>query len=384
METYTRETVLYATNAPPCGDEVYLANQPVKYVKEVKLAPEHRVKPSPLTLTPRAKQYKNVSTCRVVTRRQFNGAYYCGSRIWPGGWTTYYFRTIEQNTDVLTPAYERELWSLYLRNKLQDDKVSYADSIGEWRESVKMLGQGASIIKRAFKATKRLFKSRRRVRGLNRWFKTVFGKPASSKWELMDAVSVDLCIKFGIEPTANVLWDTASAMNRYLLKSRRLQVTHVRKGKRSYTGWGEEGELLVEGTISTRAIAYVTYDMNNRSFTSGNLAESLWAGTSLSFMVDWFWNVGSYLSSFNAMNGVTSLSGVLCHREVVKGTDTRRKSGDSCQTPGTYTHTAYWREMLGDIPYANLPQPSLPTTDLWGRLLSSIEVLASMRKGHSA
>jgi hypothetical protein len=200
----------------------------------------------------------------------------------------------------------------------------------------------------------------------------------------MDAVRVDLAIKFGIKPMAQLAWDSVEQLDRVLQMERRIQVTLENEGTLNVAGrFG--GVYTVKRTLSSRAIAFVRYDPNNREFTSGNLAEALWAGTRLSFMLDWFWNFGGYLSSFNAMGGVVSFRGVVCRRDTRTGVDRRVDFGSAYKVirEGRWVYKSYRRDLVSTIPMASLPEPSLPTSNIWGRLFSSIEVFASMRKASS-
>lgn len=198
----------------------------------------------------------------------------------------------------------------------------------------------------------------------------------------MDAVSVDLCIKFGIQPMAQLAWDTVGQLDRYLLSARRLQVTVTNEDTMKRAG-AYGGQSSATRRLSLRAIAYVRYDMDHREFTSGNLAEALWAGTTMSFMIDWWYNVGSYLASFSALRGVTSINGVLCRREVITGRDEEIDlPGAAVDSPGLWRRKAYSRTVFTTIPMASLPDFKPPTTDLGSRLFTALEVFASLRQRH--
>jgi hypothetical protein len=363
----------------PCLDTLSTVNTIVSTTSTLDRAVEHRVKPDPLTLTTRGLQYTDVRTTRQE-RQVLYPAYGCPGGLTIGTQTDWKYGL---PTQPIVPC-EAPDWALAFRNKLQDDKVSFAEQIGEWREAVSMMSDGVGVMKRAFRAVKRIWRNRRHVRNWRKWYKTTFKRPPSSKWELQDAISVHLMIKFGITPMLTQLEDVMVQLDRYLLKTRRIQVTLKTRG--AYSAGGRYGGTYsIERVRSTRVIAFVTYDMDNREFTSGNIGEALWAGTKLSFVVDWFWDVSSYLSSFNALKGVTSLQGVICRRDTVKGIDRRVQFGPGykVQTPGTWNKKSYQRDKFGitDIPISSLPKPRLPDTDLWSRWLTLREILSSVRHG---
>jgi hypothetical protein len=205
------------------------------------------------------------------------------------------------------------------------------------------------------------------------------------RYELWDIVSADLALKFGIKPYINQIEDAVDALQSVKVCKRRLQVT-VKAETRKSTAGLNGGSYDVRWIRSYRAIAYVTFDWESSDFTAGNIGEALWAGSKLSFMVDWMWDVSSYLRSFNATNGVTSLRGVLCDRQRVIGRDDRlnlvRSSGatTSILRVGTWARRSYQRSTFTSIPMASVPMPKLPDSDIWGKLLSAGEILGSLIK----
>lgn len=362
-----------------CINDELLGNVAIGQTVISQLDPAHRVKPNPLSNTSLGLQFTSVKKYghHVDVTTSFTGT--CAAA--PTGRPPFINEAhIWVSPPLAIPVVDAPNWALAMRGKILDDKVSFADTIGEWRESVHMLGQATSALHRAWKAALRLWKLRHARRFLKRWFVHTFGRDPSSKLELMDAVSVDLAIKFGIKPTANLIWDSTQQLNRYLIQKRRLTVTLKEKGAGTYPGeYGGAYAITVEK--SYRAICYVTYNMDSREFTSGNLAEALWAGTRLSFMVDWFINVGSYLASFSAMRGVTSVTGVLCKRERRSGTDSRilTKDGHMLER-GKYEYRSYARDYFTGIPMAHFPSVRLPEGNLVAKIWSSLEVLYSIRK----
>jgi hypothetical protein len=281
-------------------------------------------------------------------------------------------------------------WVTPLRLKMQSDKLSLADTLGEWREAVKLVEDSAGFFKRAATEAKEIFRSKRKIRQAAKSFKRLFKRRHWTKWELKDYVQVDLLIKFGIKPTAQLLWDIGDTLNKIQFVRRRYQVslrrdvTDTLEADPGYTG-----TLRTQARRSVRAIAYVTYNMDNPAFTTGNLAESLWAGTSLSFMVDWFWNFGGYLSSFNAMNGVKSFKGVVGNKILIARRDNRTAyvSGGTRTTvqPARSTFKSYERTVMLGLPLASLPEvkPLSESVD-WSKLISAREVLFSMRQSRRA
>lgn len=345
----------------------------------VELPVAHRVKPTNLltSLTSLGLQSSLWYSPRTET------AFMSPSGTWCGKYEVgSYLGCRKAYPDTNTRIFVTPNWALALRNKIQDDKVSFADNIGEWRESVKLAEDAAGMFKRAWKTTKTLWRLRKNRRAMYWWFRKGFGRDPANKFELKDAYQVDLLLQFGIKPLCDQAYDSAQQLNRILALKRRLQVTLTSENRvRKMGTFG--GEFLTINRRSVRAIAYVTYDSNSREFTAGNLGEALWAGTRLSYLVDWWWNFGSYLSSFNAMNGVTSCRGVACIRDTSTGQDKRRTlSASATVRPGKVVYKAYQRTAFTSIPLPSLPSFRPPETDLFGRLRTTIEVFLSIRNAN--
>lgn len=343
------------------------------------LPPQHRALPTNLldSLTGQAKQFTEVHYARIEAKHESGWGLRCN------GFKTYY--TIDRRVVYTAPTMSiPDLsidWMTAMRNKIQDDKISFAESIGEWRESVKLFEEGTDILKRAGKFAKRIWRNRKNRRAMAYQFKALFSRDPENKYELFDFVKVDLALKFGFKPNADLLYDSVQQLSRVVARKRRIQVTVPKE--QTYTQNGSvSGSIVVKRKSSIRAIAYVEYDVDDYDFTSGNLAEALWAGIPVSFMVDWFYSVGSYLSSFNAMKGVKSLKGTITIKDRWTGEDRRViTSGCTLHTQGRWIYRSHERRLFYDLPYGDLPSLRVPDTDLWERLWSSVEVLLSIRKG---
>lgn len=343
-----------------------------------------RVRPPGLALTALPLQNRKVCTARKFSMWESGLGTYCGIRK-----SRFYRETRYQIVPVFgigVIPYPTVAWQNAMRLKIQDDKVSFAETIGEWREAVAVLEGGGDILRKAIKAAKQAYRLRRDRRALKKWFKNLFKREPSSRVELMDAVGTDLAIKFGILPQIALLHDILDKLPEILLRKRRLQVTLKSDVVHDVPSTYERGLYRLVGSKSYRAICYVTYDLDSNGFTAGNPAEALWAGIPVSFLFDWFIDVGSYLSSFNAMKGVNSFGGVLCIREKVFGEDTRTPDIETdakwyrLTEPGRVHYSSYERQLLGSLPLPALPMPRLPSGGLWNRLRTVTEMLLTSRR----
>lgn len=371
---------LYETRSGLCpsGPPETFVEYEVRREQRSSRDPESRVKPFPLTLTARARQYTEVATLgQSMFRKTYSwGCEASGYNEVPVTVSTYRYLMPSQPIFGVIP----NGWVTKMRNAIQDDKVSFAESIGEWRDSVALLQQGASTLKRASQQAKRLLTKRITRRRLRAAFMRTIGRNPNGRVELYDFVAADLALKFGIAPNIAMLHDVVTGFSANLSLGKRLTVTD--KITRSFSIDGDYGGSYTGTcTSSVRAIAFVRYNAADRTFTTGNLGESLWAGTPFSFMVDWFLDVGSYLSSFNAMQGVKSITGALCIRHVINGVDQRNayKKHVSIR-PGVYKYKSQERQLFTELPYASFPHVRLPSTALWSRLWTTIELLITVRR----
>lgn len=376
MTTHTYQRVKTSEYIMYCGTlRTNFSSVSVEQVDENTLPRESRKRPDPLDLTKRAKQYREVRTPRVASKIS-NQVSTCNGK--PTTWP-------RQDWDyamppTLIPSVDEPDWALDLRNKIQEDKVSFAESIGEWKQAVKATESVWRILARAAKRVRQLWRVRKNRRAFRDLFRRIMERDPDSKVELYDFANVDMALKFGILPQVQLAYDSAEAVNRISKLWRRLQVTKYAQGVEEVPGDGG-GYYRVTAKKSVRAIAYVRYDPENRDFTSGNLAEALWAGTRLSFIVDWAVNVGSYLSSFNAMKGVIGFKAVLCRRETRKGVDTRIPTGyTTCQKAGSMIYRSYERTVVQSLPWADHPPVPLFANSSIGKMVSAAEIFWSIRR----
>lgn len=381
--TYTRASKLTFRQTNVCtGGILTYSTKDVSGVEVFKLPLERRKKPSPLDITPRAKQWTAQVTCRICRWRGQDTVAWCQSR---------YFQVINEYWDYEIPTTLAgqiglvvfpQKWVLALRQKIQEDKVSFAETLGEWREAINLLESGVKTFQRAGRLAASLMKRRGKKRALKRWFRAQFGSSPRSELVLQDAVQLDLALKFGIKPNLGLLWDTLEALGRVRSRKRKIKITIKTKVEAYNKGLGG-GVLTVYGERGDRVVAFVTYDVGHSDFTAGNLASALWAGTSASFIVDWFYDVGSYLESFDALKGVLSFKAAHMIRDKFRMVDTRllgRGQNEVCEVPGLHSYRSFERQIINKLPYADAPQPMLPETDLWGRLHTLIEILAVQRR----
>lgn len=146
---------------------------------------------------------------------------------------------------------------------------------------------------------------------------------------------------------------------------------------------GRSGTATVTGRMSQRAVAYVQFKQDAGNFTAGNIASSLWAGTKLSFMVDWMLNIGGYLESLTALTYVDSVAGTLTTKREFHGKVDTVRPGEQLISPGTLRYTDTSRARFNSIPLP--PRVDFrfgdPGGASWDQLVSAVEILYQLRRG---
>lgn len=287
-------------------------------------------------------------------------------------------------------------WAGPMRLKIKADAVNLADTIGEWRESIDALKHGAEICRDAYRAVKtsQLARKGKRLRLASKTRKGRRGGIPRNKhktpldkalWNAaQDVVGADLAIKFGVTPTLKLASDLQEALARYATEGvmKRLVVTVGETRSGTYAPSNSIATYEWSTDVSKRAVMYVKVKPYSPVWTAGNPAEALWAGMRLSFMIDWFWNFGNYLSSIDALESVTMMKGTLTTKTFVRAKAHVRSSTWSVEKPYRYASQTHERELVSTVPFAQLPDVSLPFDDphAMGKLWSSLEILSGLRR----
>jgi hypothetical protein len=256
-----------------------------------------------------------------------------------------------------------------------------ADTIGEWRETAEAVEGGAKALQKAYNFVKKLKNTPRKF-----WPKVLMGKWRRRKTLKPDDINtIYLVTTFGVLPWMNLAQDAIDALNSGNVKPPRRRFTVTKKAQRVYRTTGKSGgELVATSEIVKRAVLHVRYKPNLSNFTSGNIAEALWAGVPLSFMVDWFISVGDWLSAIDALDGVESIIGTVTTHSRGSFVDSRLQSSSPSSGGTGYV----MREGRGSVKVYNrqvVNTVGMPLTVEWknsasyGKLISSLAILRNLR-----
>lgn len=370
----------FVSNDKTCAKE-WLTTRNSGATATWKIPRESRVKPDDLlrNMTARANQ-SHERTQYLVYKRVLNTNVVCGGKTLAGK-TTSHETTAVRRVVLDYPSID---WAQALRLKIMNLQYSFAETIGEWRESVKYLEGGADVLTRAYKGARNIWSSRRKRRTTVRFLKTLLPdyrhKELKTKQGFLDVASVHLAITYGITPMIGVIEDTLEQLNDKIGQlALRVQVTVPTE----ITARSSDalGPYYGTGKRSKRAIAYIWLQPEYANFTPGNLAEAIWAGTKLSFMVDWFLNVGSYLKALNSLDYIRELRGTVTTLTIADYTDEAAHQ-QGLVKKGKISQRMFSREIMTSIPMPSRVNYSLPSGDgVMNQLVSAVEILFQLRSG---
>lgn len=275
-------------------------------------------------------------------------------------------------------------WEIAMRNKIKADRLCLADSIGEWRETADAVSGGAKALRNAMRYMRQLVRMPR-----SRWpgeLRHLFDRRRTLT--VRDIPGAYLCTVFGVVPWVDLANEVgeklAIAASAGIVK--RYSVTRKRSDVLDFPGI-RGGSLRVQVDKTTRAVFLVRHRADGGSFTTGNVLESLWAGVPMSFMIDWFVGVGSWLSAIDALADVDMSIGTVTTRERRTCID-MRKGGRFSALPSNLQITDH-RHGSGFYQYYNRVVTSTigfplhlewqPTPTL-GKLISTLAVLHELRR----
>lgn len=181
---------------------------------------------------------------------------------------------------------------LDIRLKIKESSINLGTALAEYRQSARMFGSAATAVVNAWK----VFKGKR-----PRQILTPCMVPASY-----------LVYTYGVAPLVGDLYNSVEELalrlgfpvrKRYFASAK----GHA-KGGSSATVSGLTTDIDARMSRTKRVTAYVEFDVENASrFTSGNILEIGWEVIPYSFVVDWMFSIGDYLSSLDALRAVETM-----------------------------------------------------------------------------
>lgn len=353
--------------------------------------PESRaypVAPLYLSMTQRAKVYRDrihYATRRTDSTKTAN----CSGVLIPYPVETYTHENILST--LLNPPDVAAKLSVLGRLMVKKDLVNLADTIGEYRECIDMVSTAGTglweIVEKVRASWRRPFR-KKKVKYI-RVGRTVLKRRKTFVSQMRSIPTTILVADFGLAPLAGLIDDSVTAWNDRLGSPfiRRVSATATSTLDSEVAGvYG--GSAKMESSRHGKAIWYVELSALRQSqrFTSGNILEAVWAGIPFSFVVDYFLKVGDWLSSFDALTGVTTRSGC-CSYKVRQLTVDDRVLFKSTSTYKYSIHEPGWRhyhsfERTNALPLTITGRPEYRPSFSIRRLRDLMSVLVSSLIGN--
>lgn len=331
--------------------DVHMDPQLMKQVTTVSNGPEHRQKPVDLigNMTAQPQQSKTVVTnCYhgpfliqddAVDYSCYPNPYPHDIRVW--GWSV-----VGAGGQIIEPGavpQDRDT-DLELRLAIKKESINLGTALAEYRQSARMFGSAA----RKVVETWRFFKGKR-----NRKVLTPCMIPSSY-----------LVYTYGVAPLIGDLYNSVEELALRLgfpLRKRYFAASQgLAKASQTTTDSGMEKKIDARMSSSKRVTAYVEFDVENASrFTAGNILEVGWEVIPYSFVVDWVFSVGDYLSSIDALRAVSNMN-VSTVTKVKYNHNVKLKYTNAHGTTysnhnGAYIFESHKRDVSHTIPLPSLP-----------------------------
>jgi hypothetical protein len=273
-------------------------------------------------------------------------------------------------------------WQTDFRNAVSDAVASQVgESVYEARETAKSVYDGAKWLWDTYRCIKSLgfkctrFKRRRKP--------TARQRSEDARKSFGDLTDADLGIKLGLKPTVDLIHELHDRYNSRS-GSQLVKVTSQSSGTKS-----TNGEIWrIQCDKSCRAVGYVKISHNARIWTVNPILVA-WEVIPVSFMVDWFWDVGSTLKSWYMPSGFEFVGGCVSEKTRIRAigktypTPVKYYQDYWYRTlsPGVYTYTSHKRDAFSTLPPMRYlpPAPDLGNPS-YSKLWTALEILGKLKR----
>jgi hypothetical protein len=288
---------------------------------------ERRVRParpqwSPTALEKAARGYEKLQQQIVVSNNRQTGC--SPASLFPSYWNGYHIRSTWEywkrpSIPALTLDFDEDPCRAKLLARIDDMGLNISDVLAEADEAVEMVYSGAVKTKELFDRAREFTRNPPNVVRKNYYARKRIGKRALGQ-ALVDVNNAHLLGTFGWGPFLSDAADIVDYLRSETWKTRPLvsriqtsaSVTKRMSGVDGYTPWNCRKTMKRSYTIYVQWRNPATgYDLN-----PGNAVEWLWERIPMSFMVDYFFTIGSYLKTLDAMLRVERWAGTVTTREI--------------------------------------------------------------------
>lgn len=288
-------------------------------------------------------------------RKEVSGTVSCSGKVYP--YTGY-----DQQSPIGYGGYndpDLPAWQNGIREKLSAQTVNLASSCAEYRETGHMFVDLARGARDAWNDMRKLR----------------FGKYLKpKKWAQMS-----LQYKFGVKPLVEDTVEAAIRLNAHLGFPPRgvihtsAQETGEYKAESPYGGY-----RIVMSTRVARATIVYQNSPGRQFMHAGTPLEWAWELIPFSFVMDWGIQVGNWLTSLDALRGISNVGGVVSDKITRTGVADYNSYGTAyrCIRPVIYRYESHSRAAVSSIPMARLKYEPSVTLE---RVKTALQLLTSAK-----
>lgn len=320
--------------------------------------PESRPRPTPLFLHP-------TSQAKQWTFTERFGRYFEDAMQWD--WTCV------PPARVIRRAWKRDTesygvpadapqpdWALKMRLKIKDEFVNLAASLAEMPETV---GAFHGYVRGAWDVYRCLRKRNRNRR--------------CPKLRSCDVTMADIDASFNLRPLTQDLHDSIEKLSLELAEPvwKRLTASDRRE-----LAVEPHGSARHHWVVTERARLYCQLDTAGvQGFSMGNPAELAWELIPFSFIVDQGIPIGNWLSSLDALRGVSNIIGTVTRKETCMMEKWDVTAAQTRVENYTGKYRSHSRSVIFDIPLPQLPTWS--PSKAWQAIKTDLSLLHQMSEG---
>jgi len=257
-----------------------------------------------------------------------------------------------------------------LRSKIKDQNLNLALSLAEYRKTADLFSSAAKDVYAAFRS----LRSGRGMKDIARYLKT----PNDDKQR--DVANRWLQYQYGVKPTISDVYGSVEELNKKLYEGVFLYVNFTRKSSESGQAfWPNPSSPVGSSSWSVRHNVRVKarYKISGGGVKQlsqvgiTNPALLVWELIPYSFVVDWLIPVGDWLSSLDALAGVSDLRYYTIQNSL--GHETGATYG------GGFSHEQVFYTRNGPYTNVSLPRLRYKPSDSLTKVLNGLALLRKLR-----
>ena len=288
---------------------------------------DQRIKPEDLVSNMTSMDRQSfLSQRNLVTKVQYDDYWSCGDG-------KPFYAVYSRPPDGLVTESQWTDVEIAVKNKVKDLRLNLASYVPEFNETVGMVKTAAGLVVDAARQVRRSLKHAKRG-DLRKAFS---GFRRNGDYTLGDVSGLYLLTTFGLEPIFNDMTKALTNLGPEFIHDMIVRVS-ARGVSSGSTSGGESGATTTNYNgfweTSERGVVYFTLKKDWTSYTYGNPLEAIWEGVPFSWIIDYFTNVGDYLTSLDAFDGVEIKGGCVTTRHTAYAQE-RVLSFNEYDSPGS-------------------------------------------------